>query len=230
MIAALPVRRRWLAALGALIVAAPVAAQSPGATPEIAQAKSLWAKSPHGRMLERILPPAIEPKQLPEPDSEGAKLTARYCVQCHYLPNPRMHSAERWKPIVVRMVWRMEGKGNMGELMKEMMAHVRAPTNGEVGTLAEYLQKHAQREIAPEHPALKTEAGKMFSIACSQCHALPDPQQHTAAEWPGVVRRMSGHMKWANTVVGSPELRTDPVLRTDQIVALLQRYARRDAK
>jgi len=221
-----------LALAGAAVLAAPLAAQSQatGDTPEIAKAKYLWSKSPHGRMLERILPPAIEPRQLPEPESEGAKLTARYCVQCHHLPNPRMHSAERWKPIVVRMVWRMEGKGNMGELMKEMMAHVRAPTNGEVTMLAEYLQKHAQREIAPEHPALRSEAGKMFSIACSQCHALPDPQQHTAGEWPGVVRRMSGHMRWANTVVGSPELRTDPVLDTGLIVALLQRYARRDAK
>jgi len=208
---------------------APVAArsQAPGDTPEVAKAKYLWSKSPHGRMLERILPPAIGPQGLPEPESEGARLTARYCVQCHYLPNPRMHTGERWKPVVVRMVWRMEGKGNMGELMKEMMAYVRAPTNGEIATLTDYLEKHAQKEIAPEHPALKTEAGKMFAIACSQCHALPDPSQHTAAEWPGVVRRMSGHMKWANTVVGHPDLRTDPVLDTRQIVALLQRYARK---
>ena len=221
-------RRTWLAALAAAAAYAPAAAQNDA--PEIAKAKYLWSKSPHGRMLERILPPAIEPQQLPEPSSEGAQLTARYCVQCHYLPNPRMHSAERWKPTVVRMVWRMEGKGNMGELMKEMMAYVRAPTNGEITTLTEYLVKHAQKEIPKEHPALKGTEGKMFAIACSQCHALPDPQQHTVSEWPGVVRRMSGHMKWANTIVGSPDLRTEPVLRTEQIVALLQRYARRDAK
>jgi hypothetical protein len=35
-------------------------------------------------------------------------------------------------------------------------------------------------------------------------------------------------MLWANTVVGSPELRTTPELKTDQIVMLLQRYARRE--
>src|SRR5688572_6243779 len=85
------------------------------------RAKHLWSKSPHGRMLERILPPSIEPAQLPEPNSEGARLTARYCVQCHYLPSPQMHTADKWNTIVVRMVWRMQGKGNMGALMKEMM-------------------------------------------------------------------------------------------------------------
>lgn len=179
-------------------------------------------------MLERILPPAIEPRELPEPASPGAQLAARYCVQCHYLPNPRMHSSARWKPVVERMVWRMQGKGNLGEVMKEMMADIRTPTVGEIAVLTDYLQKHAQKEIAPGHPALKSSAGKMFSIACSQCHALPDPFQHTAREWPAVVERMKGHMLWANVVVGRPELRTIPELRTEQIVMLLQRYARRE--
>lgn len=218
-----------LAALGAAILAWPATAQAAD-TPEIAQAKSLWSKSPHGRMLERILPPAIEPQDLPEPASDGARLTARYCVQCHYLPNPRMHSGEKWKPVVERMVWRMQGRGNLGELMKEMMAGVQAPTDGEIAVLNSYLQKHAQKEIAPEHPALRTSAGEIFSIACSQCHALPDPTQHTAREWPAVVERMKGHMLWANTVVGRPELRTIPELKTEQIVMLLQRYARSDPR
>ena len=61
----------------------------------MARAKYLWSQSPHGKMLERILPPSIEPRELPEPGSEGARLTARYCVQCHYLPSPQMHTAEK---------------------------------------------------------------------------------------------------------------------------------------
>jgi len=61
------------------------------AAPEIEQAKRLWARSPHGAMLERILPPAVEPRDLPERDSDGARLTLRYCVQCHHLPNPVMN-------------------------------------------------------------------------------------------------------------------------------------------
>jgi hypothetical protein len=70
----------------------------------------------------------------------------------------------------------------------------------------------------------------MFGIACSQCHALPDPRRHTAREWPAVVERMQRHMAWANVVVGSPEFKTVPELKTDEIVRLLQRYARPDLR
>jgi len=193
---------------------------------ELARARQMWSQSPHGRMLERILPPAITPADLPEPQSEGARLTARYCVQCHHLPNPQMHTAQKWTGVVERMVWRMQGKGNLGALMKEMMAGVQAPAEDEIALLNRYLQKHSQKEIDPAHPGLRTEAGKMFSLACSQCHAAPDPRQHTRREWPAIVERMKQHMGWANTVVGSPELRTTPELNTEAIVQFLQRYAR----
>jgi len=216
-----------VALAAASIVAGGAAAQSSApVTPEIAQARELWARSPHGQMLERILPPTVQPSELPEPRSDGARLTARYCVQCHYLPSPQMHSAAKWDATVERMVWRMQGRGNLGALMKEMMAHVRAPTAEEVVTLKRYLRKHGQREIDPAHPALRGTAGQMYSLACSQCHALPDPQRHTARQWPAVVERMKQHMAWANVVVGAAELRTVPELDTASIVRFLQRYAR----
>lgn len=212
-----------LPGIAGLALAAAAGAADP---PEIAQAKYLWARSPHGKMLERILPPAIAPRELPDADSDGARLTGRYCVQCHYLPNPQMHTAARWQPIVERMVWRMHGHGNLGTLMKEMMADVSAPTEEEVGILTRYLQKHGQAEMNPAHPALKSDAGQMFSIACSQCHALPDPRRHTAPEWPDIVDRMKGHMAWATTIVGTRGLRTIPELKTAEIVRFLQRHAR----
>jgi hypothetical protein len=111
--------------------------------------------------------------------------------------------------------------------MRDMMAQVETPTDAEVQTLLRYLEAHGQKEIDPLHPALKSPAGQAFSIACSQCHATPDPQRHTAREWPLVVERMKRHMAWANTVTGAPELRTKPELKTDEIVKLLQQYARR---
>lgn len=209
---------------GPLVTAAHAADKTSAA--QIARAQQQWSQSPHGRMLERILPPAVTPDQLPESQSEGARLTVRYCVQCHHLPNPHMHTAEKWITTVERMVWRMQGKGNMGQLMKDMMAGVQAPTQDEIAVLNRYLQKHSQKEIDPAHPGLSTEAGKMFSIACAQCHAAPDPLQHTSREWPAIVERMKQHMAWANTIVGSPELRTEPELRTQDIVKFLQRYAR----
>lgn len=220
--------RAWLAsaAIAALMHPAWGADRGAAATPSVARAKYLWSQSPHGKLLERILPPAVEPGELPEPRSEGARLTARYCVQCHYLPSPQMHAADQWTTIVLRMVWRMRGNGNLGALMKDMMDAVEAPTEEEVGVLTRYLRRHGQLEMAAGHPALRSEAGKMYSIACTQCHALPDPKRHTAREWPGVVERMKRHMAWANTVVGSEELRTTPVLETGEIVRFLQRHAR----
>lgn len=226
--------RRCVAALAALACAtagsaiAASAGPNKAGEPSVERAKYLWSKSPHGAMLERILPPSITPRELPEPASEGARLTARYCVQCHHLPSPRMHTAERWEGIVARMVWRMQGKGNLGTLMKEMMDSVEAPAEAETGVLTAYLRKHAQVEMDPAHPALRSEPGKMFAIACTQCHALPDPRRHTAREWPGVVERMKRHMAWANTVVGAERLRTIPVLETREIVRFLQRHARAD--
>jgi cytochrome c2 len=216
-------------ALG-LLLSASIPNVAAAETAEIARAKYLWSQSPYGMLLERIVPPSIEPGELPAPDSEGARVMTRYCVQCHYLPSPQMHAADKWTDIVSRMVWRMRGKGNLGAVMKEMMDRVEAPDDGEIRVLDAYLRKHGQPEMDPMHPALKTEAGQMFTIACTQCHGLPDPRRHTAREWPSVVERMKRHMAWANTVVGVDELRTIPVLDTAEIVRFLQRHARPDRK
>ena len=223
-------RVRAVAHVVALLVAAAACTPAHAAQSEAELAKQLWAQSPHGPMLSRILPPAIAPRELPQPASEGAKLTTRYCVQCHHLVNPAMHTAERWRAVVERMVWRMRGNGNLGGLMKEMMAHVTSPADAEVETLTRYLERNAQKEISPQHPAVTTREGEAFSIACSQCHALPDPSRHTARDWPGVVERMKRHMAWTNIVVGPPELKTTPELKTEEIVAVLQKYARPEKK
>jgi hypothetical protein len=218
--------RLFILLLIAGVLPSPAAEIERAAAPGVDRARYLWSRSPHGRMLERILPPSIEPRDLPEPDSEGAKLTARYCVQCHHLPSPQMHTADKWTTTVVRMVWRMQGNGNLGALMRDMMEQVEAPNDREIAVLTRYLRKHGQKEMDPSHPALRTPAGTMYSIACTQCHALPDPRRHTAREWPSVVERMRGHMEWANTVIGPEEMKTTPALNTGEIVRFLQRHAR----
>ena len=195
---------------------------------EIADARKRWAESPHGPMLERILPPTFEASQLPEPGSAGAKLTLRYCVQCHNLPNPAMHHAAKWPPVVERMVMRMEGRGNMGTLMAEMMAGVKAPSAEETRALVAYLRKHAQRPLDPkQYPEVQASSGEAFRLACNQCHILPDPKRHTAAEWRAVVARMQENMEWMNRVVGSKPLPGEPQLRIEEINAFLQKHARR---
>src|SRR5438046_9541061 len=103
-----------------------VALASPAAADEIADAKRRWAESPHGPLLERILPPTFEERQLPQPRSRGARLTLRYCVQCHSLPKPPLHHAQKWPGIVERMVLRMQGRGRLGTLTTEVLAGGRA--------------------------------------------------------------------------------------------------------
>jgi hypothetical protein len=193
------------------------------------QAKKRWAESPHGPMLERILPPTFDPHQLPEPKSRGAGLIVQYCVQCHNLPNPAMHQAAKWPAIFERMVFRMEGKGNMGGLMQDMMAGVSAPTLDEAEALLAYLQKYGQRPLDPrKYPAVDRPEGQSFKLACQQCHVLPDPRRHTAKEWPAVVARMGKNMEWMNRIVGNQPDPREPQLRVEEINAFLIKYARKN--
>ena len=200
----------------------------PARADEIAAAKKRWAESPHGPLLERILPPALEARGLPERASPGAQLALRYCVQCHNLPNPAMHHAAKWPGVVERMVLRMKGRGNLGVLMADMMAGVKAPSAEETATLVVYLQKHAQSPLDPlRYPEVFQPSGEAFRLACNQCHVLPDPQRYSAAEWRAVVARMQRNMQWMNRVVGSQPLPGEPQLRVEEINAFLERYARK---
>jgi len=213
--------------LGLLLLLAGFAA----AADETEEAKKRWQTSPQGPMLERILPPTFEARQLPEPGTQGAHLAQRYCVQCHNLPNPAMHHAAKWPAIVDRMVVRMEGRGNLGKVMVEMMAGVKAPAPEETQVLIQYLQKHSQTPLDEKrYPEVNRPSGEAFRLACNQCHVLPDPQRHTAAEWRAVVARMQENMEWMNRVVGtqpdSDRAAGEPQLRVEQINAFLVRYAR----
>jgi cytochrome c1 len=191
-------------------------------------ARTRWEASPYGPMLARILPPTFDAARLPDPSSRGAALVVEYCVQCHNLPSPAMHEAAKWPKIVERMVLRMEGRGTMGALMRDMMAGVNAPTAADSATLVAYLQKHAQRPLDPaRHPDVAADDAKAFRLACGQCHALPDPQRYTASEWPRVVARMERNMAWMNRVVGSQADPREPQLRVEDINAWLARHAKR---
>jgi cytochrome c2 len=194
----------------------------------VEQAKKRWAESPHGPMLERILPPTFGLRQLPEHRSRGARLLVQYCVQCHNLPNPAMHHAEKWPAVFERMVVRMRGKGNLGELMQDLMAGVEAPSVDEAEALLAYLQKQGQRPLDPKkYPAVDLPEGQSFKLACQQCHVLPDPQRHTASEWPAVVARMEKNMEWMNRVVGNRPEPDEPQLKIEEINAFLIKYARK---
>lgn len=192
-------------------------------------ARERWQKSLHGEMLTRIIPPYLEPSRLPEPASEGARLTVRFCVQCHNLASPAMHHAEKWPAIVERMLPRMQGRGNLGPLMQGLMTDMQAPTPADVRSLTAYLQRHAQSRVLPGAlpEAGRSRAWTSYTQACGQCHALPDPQRHTRDEWPAVVARMEKNMQWMNRVIGSKTDPREPQYRSEEIVGYLQKHARR---
>ena len=166
-------------------------------------------------MMGGMLPPGLDPARLPESDSSGAHLLRQFCMQCHNLPGPGLHTAAEWPQVLGRMNMRMR---MMGEMMGGMMGVV-APDPVQLKILLGYLQRHAQKPIdAAAYPDLDTPPGLAFGTTCMQCHALPDPRQHTAHEWPSVVARMRGHMAAMGKIV--PDETT-----TNEIVDFLQRHS-----
>jgi cytochrome c5 len=166
------------------------------------EGKTLTAQMPDGmmnnggmrgmmqRMMPDMLPPGIEPQDLPDPGSPGAKLVTRYCAQCHNLPSPAMHSAEKWPQVADRMFYRMSMmSGKMG------MMNVEIPSPEEQRAIVAYLQNHGLKTLSPGAlPSPESKGAALFRKSCSPCHALPDPKAHTAQEWPSIVDRMQAHM------------------------------------
>lgn len=84
-----------------------------------------------GMMGGRPLPSA---KLLPESSSQGAKLVATYCVQCHAAPQPGLHTAAEWSSVTERMQAHM----NSG------LQGIKTPTEQDMKTILSYMQKNAQ--------------------------------------------------------------------------------------
>lgn len=168
-------------------------------------------------MMGAQLPPGIDPSDVPEVTSNGARLLGQYCTQCHEMPGPGMHTADEWPRVVDRMNQRMQMMS--GRNMMRMMHDIKAPSDSELRILVAYLKKHAQQAIdKTKYTDLNSPAGKIFMATCSQCHALPDPKQHTAHEWPGVVERMTRNMD----AMGKPVPNRETL---GAIVAYLQKHA-----
>lgn len=130
------------------------------------------------------LPPeGLSPADLPDPQSAGAQELQHFCTACHALPSPTSHSATDW-PAVVRRMWL-----RMGRLQGYT---VPVPETGDRIVMLEYLMNNALKVSAQDLP--DAPGRDRFEALCSQCHELPDPKQHSAADWLVVVRRMGTHM------------------------------------
>jgi cytochrome c5 len=155
-------------------------------------------------------PPGVTAADLPDPQSSGAQLVARYCAQCHELPSPAMHSATDWPSIARRMWLRSEGLSSV--------LGVKVPTVGERFAVMEYLTANALKVSGANLPA--GQGREAFSQVCSQCHALPDPRMHSREDWPTVYARMERNMERMKV---APPTRT----QTSDILLYLQMVASR---
>lgn len=142
-------------------------------------------------------------KDLPEPEARGAKLLEAYCVQCHHVPAPQMHSAMEWPILLRRMMMRAQTlhermggpmtEGLLGQYLLSGMASAQIPSAEDVDSLAAYLQRHAMP--VADLDELGTEGDvDLFVARCGLCHEPPSPSAHSAEEWAAVVARMRANM------------------------------------
>ncbi len=159
------------------------------------------------RMISSIgvgLPPNdFRAEDLPEPGSRGAGLLQVYCVQCHWLPTPQMHSAAEWPILVKRNLLRMQQLQNrlggpltgglVGEMVMTGYETAEIPSPADVDTLLAYLQRYAFPAAEPEE--LTEGPGRdLFMQKCSVCHEVPSPGAHTATGWDRLVVEMQAIM------------------------------------
>lgn len=140
----------------------------------------------------QLIPLGLQQADLPEPDGRGAQLMGMYCVQCHALPNPHMHTPSEWVAVLARMDQHMANHGG------GMIVRVLRPSDADAQTLEAYLQAHALKPLDDmQRYDLAHEPGSVYKAVCTECHALPDPTQHTASDWRRVVARMKVNMMQA---------------------------------
>lgn len=132
------------------------------------------------------LPPPMAAADLPDPESQGARLTAQFCGACHGIPAPGAHSATDW-PVVLRRMWLRVGR------LDTATYHIPVPDQAQRIVISEYLIANALQLTAGDLPDLPGRAA--YVNTCGRCHGLPDVRQHAPADWVAVVRRMNTRMQ-----------------------------------
>lgn len=178
----------------------------------VAHANHDWGGIDVCRAYRDTAPPGIDPATLPEPQSRGARLLTHYCTQCHALTGPGRHTAEEWPAVLERMHMLMD----VSRRFRGMMGSIALPDAEEMRVLGEYLSAHA---LQPLRGVPHGGGVQAFSAACAACHALPDPHQYRAAEWPAVVRQMQDKAR----IMGRAKI--FETVADAELIAFLQRHA-----
>jgi len=90
--------------------------------------------------------------------------------------------------------------------------HGMGNSGGMMGSMAGSMMNNANISSTPpvtETDKRYTQGFQKAEKVCSQCHALPNPNLHTAEEWPGVIARMKVNMKnFHKTVPSATDLQS----------------------
>jgi hypothetical protein len=141
---------------------------------------------------------------LPEPDARGALLQQVYCVQCHGISSPKMHTAEEWPILLRRMNMRMRtlrdrlgGETIEGAVDEMLMAGLQAaniPTAEDQDSLIAYFTRHGLPAALPGEIGDGPD-DKLYVEYCSLCHELPSRTAHGPEGAQALVYRMSAMME-----------------------------------
>jgi hypothetical protein len=174
------------------------------------------------------LPPAsYRLEDLPEQGSRAVGLQQAYCLQCHGLSSPRMHSSEEWPILVRRMLMRgaalgsrLGGPRTEGMVDGMLMAGLRTaqlPPAEDVDSLVAYFQRNAF-PAAAESEIPDTPDAALYVERCSGCHSTPSPAAHPADEVQALVARMSA----MRAMLGMEQIAAEEQAR---LVAFMQQSA-----
>lgn len=141
---------------------------------------------------------------LPEPEARGASLQQVYCVQCHGVASPKMHTAAEWPILLRRMNMRTRTlrdrlagervEGAVDEMLMAGLQSANIPTAEDQDSLVAYFTRHAlpaadPGEIGDEPDDL------LYLEYCSLCHEIPSRTAHGPEGAQALVYRMSAMMQ-----------------------------------
>jgi hypothetical protein len=175
------------------------------------------------------LPPtSYRLEDLPEQGSRAVGLQQAYCLQCHGVSSPRMHSADEWPILIRRMLMRgaalhsrLGGPRTEAMVDSMLMAGLRTaqlPPAEDVDSLVAYFQRNAF-PAATEQEIPDTPEAALYVEKCTACHDTPSPSAHPADELQGLVARMSAMA----AMLGMEQLTAEEQSR---IVAFMQQSPR----
>lgn len=166
------------------------------------------------------LPVGFRSEMLADQASDGAVIFIKTCGQCHNLPNPKMHTDKEWPGVVGRMDKRLILRKSFYQ--KSLFV----PNDNEHRLMVAYLSDNGIRQASANTLRDTEPVAVLFRARCTQCHALPDPSQHTAAEWPDIVARMRQNIQKLQDI---EKFRRIPITEdeSNQIVTFLSAWTKK---